>query len=504
MNRKSNLNLSSALADEKKRISRRQATLENLLNNQKMTSFNKILTIRNFSWLITWLCCFAGCFYQSIEVVKSFLKSETTTSMEYSTTSDLPALTICFDKSELINTKNETIRNTINQLDISQQLNFTYNYPELFISCTVVTIQDSIPCEEFLTITHFVTFDYKCISLHELKYEVYSSKIKSKLLLNHTHIYSFTLNRTVVGRQFDLTIHNLTNPLQILDQNWVKLSPFRYSAAKISFHHIQMSLLPSPYDTNCSSYEEDITKANCLNKCFVEEYYWKESKWPPYVPGFNKKKKTLTNKIYIETNTTAKPEIPKRKKRQVSSISSTETNLNKTLKPKRKPSVNSKLLSILKSVNKTKKKGLGYNFLTEKLFYEKIKFQFKDEYELNTKTMSEAKLSIKGIPDIRGYCDYRCDRGQECHEDIYKPIKEVEIEANTEDLETYVVEIKPSKYVLRCLTIEKYKRVHLACFLASTITLWFGGSIFFLVSYLIKGNLHTLRCLFCYKKVNQD
>ena len=35
-----------------------------------------------------------------------------------------------------------------------------------------------------------------------------------------------------------------------------------------------MSLLPAPYDTNCSYYKGFSTKANCLNLCFVEEYYW--------------------------------------------------------------------------------------------------------------------------------------------------------------------------------------------------------------------------------------
>lgn len=209
---------------EQRLFLRRQATLDNLLQNRKLNLRN-VITVKNFAWCLTWLICLQGAFFQSIGVVQSFLKSETTTSIEYVPTSDLPALTICFDKSDIINTDNETIRRSINKLDISQQLNFTYNYEQLFISCMVVTINDSVPCESLLTITPFVTYDYKCISLHEPKIDVYQSKIKSQLLLNHTNIYTLELNRSIVGKRFDLTVHNLTNPLQILDQNWVKLSP---------------------------------------------------------------------------------------------------------------------------------------------------------------------------------------------------------------------------------------------------------------------------------------
>lgn len=311
-----------------------------------------------------------------------------------------------------------------------------------------------------------------------------------------------------------------------------------------------MSLLPAPYDTNCSYYKGFSTKANCLNLCFVEEYYWKEDyKWPPYVPGFNKKKKTLTDKFYIENSTNStEGENNERAKRQVilkdfepdTSTSSTlgtspsdagnasagvppigtrmnfmlNLNLNalmnttNTTQPKKKNS--SKLskaqqLAKILAAAKNKKKNAFTGFFN-KVIKGGVKLQFKEEFELNTKKMSEAKLSIKGIPDIRGYCDWRCDRGQECHEDIYKPVRETEIEAKSEErVEEYTVEIQPSKYVFSCLTLEKYKRIHLACFLASTITLWFGGSIFFLVRYLIKGNLHTIRCLFCCnRKSNRD
>ena len=323
-----------------------------------------------------------------------------------------------------------------------------------------------------------------------------------------------------------------------------------------------MSLLPAPYDTNCSSYKGFSTKANCLNLCFVEEYYWKEDyKWPPYVPGFNKKKKTLTDKFYIDSNTTNSTEGEnERTKRQINLndfdlIGSTSTdttlagsslagstleshdtttstttkkppaiggrmnfmlNLNmnalsknttNTTEPKKKTSKLSKAQQLAKilAAAKNKKKNAFTGFFN-KVIKGGVKLQFKEEFELNTKKMSEAKLSIKGIPDIRGYCDWRCDRGQECHEDIYKPVRETEIEAKSEEnAEEYTVEIQPSKYVFSCLTLEKYKRIHLACFLASTITLWFGGSIFFLVRYLIKGNLHTIRCLFCCnRKSNRD
>lgn len=229
MNRKASKNQltatdtrSTATSTGPRRFPRRQATLENLLPNKRLRN---VFTIRNFAWCLTWLVCFAGAFFQSIGVVKSFLKSETTTSIEYVPTSDLPAITICFDKYDLLNTDNQTIRRTINQLDISQQLNFTYNFADLFISCEVITIHENVNCHELLTITHFVTFDFKCISIHEPKMDTYQSKVRNKLLLNHTHIYTFALNKTLIGERFDLTIHNITHPLQILDQNWVKLSP---------------------------------------------------------------------------------------------------------------------------------------------------------------------------------------------------------------------------------------------------------------------------------------
>lgn len=343
-----------------------------------------------------------------------------------------------------------------------------------------------------------------------------------------------------------------------------------------------MSLLPAPYDTNCSYYKGFTTKANCLNLCFVEEYYWKEDyKWPPYVPGFNKKKKTLTDKFYIDSNSTNSSETQanSRSRRQISlkilepmvgeqmantsgrmanasgrvanasgrmagalgammdtmthtmmdtstsmtsqqmaNASETTTvpatgrmnfmlNLNLNAlngndskpPPPKKKSAKSKAEQLAKilAAAKNKKKNAFTGFFN-KVIKGGVKLQFKEEYELNTKKMSEAKLSIKGVPDIRGACDARCDQGQECHEDIYKPVRETEIEAKSEEnTQEYTVEIQPSKYVFSCLTLEKYKRVHLACFLASTITLWFGGSIFFLVRYLIKGNLHTIRCLFC-------
>ena len=280
-----------------------------------------------------------------------------------------------------------------------------------------------------------------------------------------------------------------------------------------------MSLLPAPHDTNCSYYVGDVTKANCLNKCFVEEYYWKENAWPPYVPGFNKKKKTLTNTLYFDTNSTnADENAEKRSKRQVALDSSnnsmsSDMDTTTTIQPlttattaKKNPKLNNPKLKAFLEKLKKKKSNFGLGSLHNIFFIQKKKLTYKEEFELNTKTMSEAKLSIRGIPDIRGYCDFRCDRGQECHEDIYKPVRETEIEATSEEFaQSYVVEVLPSKYVFRCLTLEKYKRVHLACFLASTITLWFGGSIFFLVRYLIKGNLHTLRCLFCCKsKSNRD
>lgn len=224
MNRKLSKNsLTSDLTTlGQKKFTRRQATLQNLLPNKK---FNNALTIKNFAWILTWIICFAGAFFQSEDVVKSFLNSETSTSIEYVPTSDLPAITICFDKSDLLNTDNATIRRTINQLDISQQINFTYNFNEIFLSCLVMTINENVNCHELLTITHFVTFDSKCISIHEPKMDHYRTKIKNKLLLNHTHIYTFALNKTLIGGRFDLTIHNITHPLQILDQNWVKLSP---------------------------------------------------------------------------------------------------------------------------------------------------------------------------------------------------------------------------------------------------------------------------------------
>lgn len=227
MNRKpTSIQINSSKTDFPKRFPRRQATLASLVpHTQKLLNLRKVFTIKNFSWFLTWIVCFAGAFFQCYGVILSFLKSETTTSIEYVPTSDLPALTICFDKTDLINTNNETIRRTINQLDISKQLNFTYSYAQLFTSCFVVTTQDNVPCEEILSITHFVTFDFKCISLHESNWTEYRTKIKPRLLLNHTHIYTFALNKKLIGGRFDLTIHNLTNPLQILDQNWVKLSP---------------------------------------------------------------------------------------------------------------------------------------------------------------------------------------------------------------------------------------------------------------------------------------
>lgn len=209
---------------EQKLLLRRQGTLDNLLQNKKLNLSN-VITIKNFAWFLTWLICFIGSFFQSIGVVQSFLKSETTTSIEYVPTSDLPAVTICFDKSDLINTDNQTIRRTINQMDISQQLNFTHSYTQLFSSCQVITLNDSVPCHELLTVTHFVTFDFKCISIHEPKIDNYLKNIKPRLLLNHTHIYTFALNKSLGVSRFDLTIHNLTEPLQILDQNWVKLTP---------------------------------------------------------------------------------------------------------------------------------------------------------------------------------------------------------------------------------------------------------------------------------------
>lgn len=322
--------------------------------------------------------------------------------------------------------------------------------------------------------------------------------------------------------------------------------------------------------------------------CRKEDY-----KWPPYVPGFNKKKKTLTDKFYIDSNSTNSSESEtsanQRSKRQVSlnilepmigglermandntsgrmasgnmsgrmasalgamagiSMTSTSnpmadtsqrmadanssgetttvrstgrmnfmlnlnmnalnTNDSKPAAPKKKTSKLSKAEQLAKilAAAKNKKKNAFTGFFN-KVIKGGVKLQFKEEFELNTKKMSEAKLSIKGVPDIRGACDARCDQGQECHEDIYKPVRETEIEAKSEEnAQEYTVEIQPSKYVFSCLTLEKYKRIHLACFLASTITLWFGGSIFFLVRYLIKGNLHTIRCLFCCnQKSNRD
>lgn len=219
------IQLNTVKTDFQRRFPRRQATLASLVPKQKLLNLRNVFTIHNFSLFLTWAVCFSGAFFQSYGVVYSFYKSETTTSIEYVPTYDLPAITICFDKSDLINTDNETIKQTINKLDISKQLNFTYSYAQLFLSCLVITTQDYVPCEDILTITHFVTFDYKCISLHEPDWEKYQTKIKSRLLLNHTHIYTFALNKKLIGGRFDLTIHNLSNPLQILDQNWVKLSP---------------------------------------------------------------------------------------------------------------------------------------------------------------------------------------------------------------------------------------------------------------------------------------
>lgn len=199
-----------------------------------------------------------------------------------------------------------------------------------------------------------------------------------------------------------------------------------------------MSLLPAPHDTNCSDYKEFETKANCLNKCFIEEYYWKENyTWPPYVPAFNNKKKTLTNEIIID-NSTEVQEGEKRSKRQItltSTLNGSEmmntpsllTNLNSpaslnvkfttaapstasTAKPKKPKSTNPAYLKILQNLNKNKQIS---NFLTKKLFIEKQKFRFKkDQDEPNTNFMSDKKYSIRGLPDIRGFCDYRCDRGK--------------------------------------------------------------------------------------------
>lgn len=522
-------------------------------------------TIRNLSWFLTWIICSIGCFYQSVEVVGSYLKSETSTSIEYLQIQHLPAITLCFPKHNLLLEPGE-----VHQLSIAQQLNATRSYKELVISCDLATMNGTQPCSELLRITEYVTIDQKCISIHEPDRSLYETRIRPLLAFNRTTLFDIHLNRTHLRDRFDLTIHNLTNPLQVLDHNWIKLDPLRYSASKVGFKHVQLSLLPLPYDTNCSDYSPYGTKANCLNECFKEEYRFKQELWPPFVPGFNLVKKVLTSNIYIEPTNASSTPAPTRRRRSpnestdetttatslfsaafslssamsvdtssttlspfamfavlptspswsavdsmavtTTTMATTETSTsgnsstNGTAPKLDRSTLLSRLASgrlplrlqniLRKNLNRNQNKSIGYQFITQKLFIEKSRFNFREETEQNLQRISQTKYSLKSIPDIRGHCDHRCDRGRQCDQDIYTPVRESQLDAGPQSL-VFRIEVAPAKFMIRCQSEPKYKRIHLLCFLASTLTLWFGGSIVSVLAYLIKGNLHTLRCLLC-------
>jgi hypothetical protein len=498
-------------------------------------------TTRNLSWFLTWIICSVGCFYQSVGVVESYLKSETSTSIEYLQMQQLPGVTICFPKHMLLLSRVLAEQaSEVHQLSIAQQLNATLSYKQLVISCHLATVNGSQPCEQLLRITEYVTIDQKCISLHEPDQTLYDKRIRPLLAFNRTNLFDIHLNRTLVSQRFDLTIHNLTNSLQVLDHNWIKLNPLRYSAVKIGFKHVQLSLLPLPYDTNCSDYSPYRSKANCLNECFKEEYRFKEELWPPFVPGFNRVKKVLTSNIYIDSgNVSTTSPAPSRSIRSPlddpfaitdlpaittlspfalfqPSVTSPSTNLtvNGTAAKLNRSSLLSSLGSgrlplrlqniLRKNLNRSRQdKAIGYEFITQKLFIEKSRFNFREETEQNLQRISQSKYSLKGIADIRGHCDHRCDRGRQCDQDIYTPVRGPQLDAGPQS-PVYRIEVEPAKFMIRCQSEPKYKRIHLLCFIASTLTLWFGGSIVSLLTHVIKGNLHTIRCLLCCNSAKRD
>ena len=481
------------------------------------------VTINNLAWLLTWIFCSVGCFYQSVEVIRSYMKSETSTSIEYLQMQHLPGVTFCFLKHAVQLDRSNTSLN-MHKLNIAEQINHTFAFSQLVTRCELATVNGSQPCDKLLSITEYVTLDQKCIALHEPDPSLYHTRIRPMLAFNRTVLYKIHLNRSLLRDRFDLTIHNLTNPLQVFDQNWIKLDPLRYSAAKIGFKHVQLSLLPLPYDTNCSEYGKHRTKANCLNECFKEKYHFTEELWPPFVPGYNTVKKVFTDNVYIEdANVTT--DAPKRTVRSSadpdglmngeSSAQSTTTRLMQhglvslstpvldvpttismtdvltTSQPNTTTSTTPssrfrgiskerlKLLqNIIRKANQTKpNQGFGYKFITERLIIQRSRFNFREETESNRNRISQSKYSLKGIADIRGHCDHRCDIGRQCHQDIYTPVRGLQLDAGPQSL-LYRVEIEPAKFLIRCLSTPRYLGVHLICFIASTVTLWFGGSIY--------------------------
>ena len=283
--------------------------------NQTMKSFQKMVKIRDKSHInckrlskmeinsikiVVFLFCVMGSGYQLIETSHLFFRYETTTNVNFETTTvtDLPGLTLCAYKSHFLRSdhfvqrfghkKNSTLSSTesdqileyLNSMSIKDQFKALMTAEELLLSLnsckTLGPHGTNISCELVSPLKLSIDGKFYCFTLFS---EQHPNQTQHKDYISHVIRFEYDFLYLVVlelPRWIDSMVilmhpkeHRvvklLNTDLATLDFTEMPLKVFNYKETTIR-------RLPKPYSTDCKDYTKTgfISSEDCLVKCKIK------------------------------------------------------------------------------------------------------------------------------------------------------------------------------------------------------------------------------------------